>query len=349
MPNRREVLACAVGSVLASTMHTAAADPRGRTALGVVIHSYPLRSRLDREVGFSDPERFLDFCADRGAAGIQLPLGVRDAAYASRLRSTAEAKAMYVEGSSRTPKDRADLDRFEAEVKTAKACGGSVIRTVMLGGRRYEVFRSADDYRTFEKAAVRSLELAAPVAEKHGVRLAVENHKDFRSGEMADLFKRLSSEWIGICLDTGNNIALLEDPLDTARLLAPWAIACHLKDMGLEEAPEGFLLSEVPLGAGYLDLKGIIGTLKKANPRLRFSLEMITRDPLRIPCLEPRYWATLESIPAPELARTLATVRRNAGKNPLPRVSRLPVDEQRKLEDNNVRQSLAYARTNLGL
>ena len=38
-------------------------------------------------------------------------------------------------------------------------------------------------------------------------------------------------------------------------------------------------MSEVPLGEGMLDLPKIMSALLKGNPNLKFSLEMMTRDP----------------------------------------------------------------------
>ena len=113
----------------------------------------------------------------------------------------------------------------------------------------------------------------------------------------AELMRRLGSEHIGVCVDTGNNIALLDDPLETVTTLAPWAFSCHLKDMGVAECPDGFLLSEVPLGEGLLDLGRIVKVLREGRPKLRFNLEMITRDPLLIPCLQDGYWATFGGVP----------------------------------------------------
>ncbi|HKA06945.1 MAG TPA: hypothetical protein VKD71_06775, partial [Gemmataceae bacterium] len=81
----------------------------------------------------------------------------------------------------------------------------------------------------------------------------------------------------------------------------------------------------------------------------RFSLEMITRDPLRIPCLTDDYWATLEKVPGRELARALAMVQKHAAKEPLPRISKLKEAEQLAAEDRNVRRSLEYGRAKLGL
>ena len=155
--------------------------------------------------------------------------------------------------------------------------------------------------------------------------------------------KQLSDEHVGICLDTGNNIALLDEPLATAKALAPWTFTVHLKDMGVEESKEGFLLAEVPLGRGLLDLKGIVAAVRKANQNARFNLEMITRDPLSIPCLTEKYWATLEKVPGRDLARMLAWVRSGAKKEPLPRITKLAVEEQVKAEDRHVRESFDYA------
>ncbi|HKB02914.1 MAG TPA: sugar phosphate isomerase/epimerase family protein [Gemmataceae bacterium] len=342
MTDRRAFLAAA----LACVPRTVAADPpKTRGSFGIVIHSYPIRSR---EKAFADPLKFLEFCRERGADGIQLPLG-KDPEAARKLRDAADRHGMYVEGSVRPPKDQADLNRFETEIKTAREAGATVVRTVMLGGRRYEVFRTAKEYAAFAEQAVASLRLAEPVMARHKVTLAVENHKDYRTDELVDVMKGLSSEYVGVCVDTGNSIALLERPTETAELLAPWARACHLKDMGVEGSPDGFLLSEVPLGEGFLDLRRIVDVLRKGRPAMRFSLEMITRDPLRIPCLTDGYWATMEKVPGLDLARLLALVNKHAGKDPLPRISKLSAADQLAAEDRNVRRSLEYGRARLDL
>src|SRR5262249_53709299 len=154
--------------------------------------------------------------------------------------------------------------------------------------------------------------------------------------------------YVGACVDTGNNIALLEDPLEVVETLAPRAYSVHLKDMAVAEYEEGFLLAEVPLGDGFLDLKKVVGTLRQAQPAVRFNLEMITRDPLKVPCLTPKYWATFESLPGRHLARTLALVRKHAARS-LPKLSGLAKEQQLAVEEDNVRKCLAYARKHLEL
>ncbi len=173
----------------------------------------------------------------------------------------------------------------------------------MLSGRRYETFTTADAFRRFAESSEHALKLAAKAAANLDILLAVENHKDWRADELLAILKRVGNDHVGICLDTGNSIALLEDPMDVIEALAPRSFTIHFKDMGVEEYREGFLLSEVPLGTGILDLPRAVRILRAARPEIRFNVEMITRDPLRVPCLARRYWTTLPDLPGRHLAR----------------------------------------------
>jgi sugar phosphate isomerase/epimerase len=254
---------------------------------------------------------------------------------------------MDLEGIVRLPRDRDDLERFTAEVQSAVLAGATVLRTAMLMGRRYETFATAAAFRAFGEAAQKSLALAEPVVARAGVHLAVENHKDWRADELVAILKKFSSAHVGACVDTGNSIALLEDPYEVVEALAPWAVTTHLKDMAVQEYDRGFLLAEVPLGEGFLDLRRIVRTLRAARPAIRLNLEMITRDPLEVPCLTERYWATFESLPGRHLARSLTMVRNHAAKRSLARISGLSLAAQLQAEDDNVRRSFAFARAEL--
>jgi sugar phosphate isomerase/epimerase len=334
-PTRREFLAaCAAAAACAADV--------ARIGMGIVIHSYGRRG-ADKESHFDDPLTFLDYCHALGAGGVQTSLGNRDEAYTAKLRARAEEHKMYLEGSVRLPRDKADVERFTGEVRTAKACGATVVRTVQINGRRYEMFDSAAAFRKAMEQARQSLLLAKPVVERHGVKLAIENHKDLEAKALVELLKAIDSPSVGACVDTGNSLALLEPPLETAETLVPYAFSMHLKDIGVEEYADGFLMAEVPLGTGFLDLARIVETLRKAKPAPRLNLEMITRDPLKVPCLTDKYWATMGHVSGRRLAEALALVRKHAAKKPLPRVSGLTRQEQVKREDDNVRESLRFA------
>jgi sugar phosphate isomerase/epimerase len=326
--------------------------PPPRVKMGLVIHSFWVRSGRPLAPDYpplSDPLDFIAAAAKFGAAGIQIGIGVRDADYVQRLRNSLERHQMYLEGAAALPKTAADVARFDGELHTARAAGVNVVRTVCMNGRRYETYDSAEQFRAFADQSWQALQLAEPVAAKYKLRLAVENHKDWRVDEMLGWLKRLSSEHVGVCLDTGNSIALLEEPHEVVEAYAPWTFTTHLKDMGVAEYEDGFLLSEVPLGQGFLDLPRVIGVLQKAQPEVRLNLEMITRDPLRVPCLTKKYWATLGQVAGSVLAEALARVRRHKPAHALPIVSTLDQRDQLDAEAANVTASLTYAKKSLRL
>jgi hypothetical protein len=112
---------------------------------------------------------------------------------------------------------------------------------------------------------------------------------------------------------------------------------------------DGFLLSEVLPGDGYLDLPRVIGMIQQARPKTRFTLEMITRDPLKVPCLGDKYWASFPDRNGIYLARTLRFVNAHKSSKPLPQVSQLTHEEQMRAEAQNVVACLRYAHENLAL
>jgi sugar phosphate isomerase/epimerase len=353
---RRAMLAACAGAVPALAGRWASAmapDGDQGKALGVVIHSYSIRTMADRGKSgsdrFSDPLKFLEFCHERGASGIQVGLGALSGDEWFELLRKSEEYGMYVEANVTLPRNPIQKPQFEDQLISALRCRVVVLRAVMLGGRRYETFKTADAYRRFAADAEESLAIAWDVLKGGFFRLAIENHKDFRADDLIAILKRINSDRIGVCLDLGNNIALLEDPMETVEKLAPWAFSVHLKDMAVREYEQGFLLSEVPLGRGFLDLPRMVRTIRQARPDIHFNLEMITRDPLKVPCLTDGYWATFDDLSGRHLARTLAMVRAHAAKEPLPTVSDLPQEDRLKVEDDNVRRCIAYAREHLDL
>ncbi len=291
-----------------------------------------------------DALEFLTRCHDLGAAGIQTPLR----GDLRQLRSRAEQFSMYIEGMVPLPAN-GDTSAFEKSIQDAKDAGAVCVRAGALSGRRYETFASLADWRKFVSDSQRNIAAAVPILEKHKMPLALENHKDWTADELAALMKSHSSEYLGVCLDFGNNISLLDHPMNVVELLAPFSIATHVKDMGVEWYDDGFLLSEMVLGQGFLDLPRMLSLVRSARPSTRFSLEMITRDPLQIPCLTDKYWTTFPERNGVFLARTMQLVQKHKSAKPLPRISGLSPDAQLQAEQENVRASLAYAHKTLGL
>ena len=321
--------------------------------MGVVVHSYGNRwnSKVESKnyPGFTNAIDLLEHCHSIGAGGIQVVVRDWTLEFAKKVRDRREKLGLYIEGSIATPKNSEEVSKFEQDVISAKEAGATVLRTVCSSGRRYEAYHSPEAFREATKNALISLQLAEPILRKHKMKLAVENHKDWRAKELVNIIKEINSEWVGVTLDFGNSIALMENPMEVIQSLAPYLLTTHVKDMGVDEYADGFLLSEVPLGEGILDLAKIFAICTQHNPDTTFNLEMITRDPLEIPCLNENYWATFEGVPGAELAQTLRMVRQNKFKSGLPRVSQLSPEARLAAEEQNILASFAYSKGKLGL
>jgi 3-oxoisoapionate decarboxylase len=346
-------LAASAPAFLAAAAPPQATSQQGASRMGIAATAVAQRMRQQRGAGGtgtgSSPLELLEYCRSIGAGGIQTGLSSLNGNDARQLRRKAEEYGMYVEASLGLPRGDSDLPKFQEAVQTARNAGATVIRCAMLSGRRYETLQSAEAFQTFSTQSWNSLTLAEPIIRKNRMKLAIENHKDRRIDEILSLLKRISSEFIGVTVDTGNNIALLEDPIKTVEALAPHACSVHLKDMGVKAYDDGFLLSEVVFGEGFLDLGRIVSILRQAQPSVRFSLEMITRDPLQVPCLTEGYWPTFANLPGRDLASMIRTVRSQQKPDPLPTVDHLSPEERVQVEEDNNRKCLAFARDHLNL
>jgi len=322
-------------------------------AMGIVVHSYASRwnSKIESKKypGFVNAIDLLEHSHEIGAGGIQVVIKDWTLDFGKKVRERREKLGMYLEGSLGVPSKPEDVVKFEQEVIAAKEAGAQIIRTVCTSGRRYEVYHSPTDFDDARKKALTSIQLAEPILKKHKVKLAVENHKDWRAKELVEIMKQVDSEWVGVTLDFGNSIALMEDPMEVITTLAPYLMTTHVKDMGLDEYEDGILLSEVPLGKGILDLPKIFSICNQHNSKTTYNLEMITRDPLQVPCLKDDYWATFGSVGGTELARTLRMSRQHKFEPSLPRVSQLTGEEKLAAEEQNIIECLDYSKKTIGL
>jgi sugar phosphate isomerase/epimerase len=361
--SRRQMLAMA-GTVPAWSMFNSSAPAEGTSReagrssaslenpprMGGTPTAFALRSRAAHSSG--KPFDIVAHCHEIGLAGVQTNPASMEREAIREFRQRLEGWGMHLICDPRLPSQASDAGAFEAQVKAFKEAGAVALHAAMTG-RRYEDFDSVEAFRRMFERCRKSVELAEPILRKHQMKLGIENHKGWRSAEQTAWLKNLGSEWVGVCLDFGNNVALCEDPMDTVRALAPYTFFAHIKDVAVEEYKEGFLISEVPFGEGLLDLAQIVAILRKTDPNMIFDLEMITRDPLQVPVLSPRYWLTFDDayspLPGRDLAKVLMLLRNNPPKVPLPRTGGLNPDAQVKAEDDYNMKCIEYARRNLSL
>ncbi|MCC6859114.1 MAG: sugar phosphate isomerase/epimerase [Bryobacterales bacterium] len=173
-----------------------------------------------------------------------------------------------LEGGTNPEAFRDMLDNFER----AARIGARVMRVVGSSLR----FRKQPHEPQIDRL-VRLFRETVRTAEACGIRLAVENHIDFTSAEMASLLERVDSPWLGINFDTGNFLRLLDDPVKGMRTLAPRVYATHIKDLKVQRgvpADEWYFFSSTPVGDGLVDNAALFEMLAAVNYRGVLAVEM---------------------------------------------------------------------------
>jgi sugar phosphate isomerase/epimerase len=350
MTTRRDVMLGGAALAAASTMPAWAAD-RPKSSLGIAqtaLGHYFRKQRGDAPGarGPADPIATVDYVRSLGAGGLQMVIPLDTDV--KKLRARLEHHKMFFEGDIRLiDKPGDDTAAFEKGLRLYKELGAPCVRTVCFVGRRYETFSTLQQYRDWKANALAVLDVCVPIADKVGIPLAMENHKDRVVDEELEVLKKYSSVNFGALVDFGNNISMCDDPMDVIVKLAPYVKSCHMKNMAVQNYTDGFLLSEVLFEDGFMDIPAMWAILKKSNPKLQPMHELITRDPLKVPVLTDKYWVTWTDRSGKYLADTIRLVNANASKKPLPMISTLPPEAQFQAEESNNIRCFDWARTAL--
>ncbi len=341
MINRRDFLRSA--SMLAALPFIKPAS-----TYGIAYTSFLLLLRQRRASSRSfDAAEMIETCRDLGAGGFQIDvaqLTSGDPGYLKKIRATAGFIELSV--SARVLEDEAGFEKVAA---TAEALGVTRLRVACLSGRRYENFDDISSWRAFADRWKKAMRTAEPLLRKHKLLVGIENHKDWTADELAEILNGIGSPYLGVCLDFGNNMALLEDPLETTEKLAPFVVTTHLKDMAVRRYESGFELSEVPLGRGILPLSQMVAMLRRHRSDVKFCLEMITRDPLKVPYKTDKYWITYDRQDEERVARFERTILNRSSNQPLPHITGRSEEDSLKVEMQNVIECSRYAINELKL
>jgi len=161
--------------------------------------------------------------------------------------------------------DHQPTDRFEAFCR--EVCEPLGIRVVGTCSTHHRWRKDPPLAEQLERlgAALRRL---CPVAADHGVVLAIENHADYRAGDILRVLELVDSPALRVQLDTGNPFAVAEEPVDAARLLAPYCVSTHIKDLTIAPLTDGEWVKILgcALGDGDVDLRAIAGILASKAP-----------------------------------------------------------------------------------
>lgn len=164
-----------------------------------------------------------------------------------------------------------------------------------------------------------------------GVKLAVENHGgDLQAREMKGMIEEVGTEVMGVCLDSGNPVWMLEDPHMTLEMLVPYAETCHVRDSAVWKVPEGIAVRWVDMGEGNVDIDGWIRKFIEAKPGLPIILENLVSGNPRVHAIyDPTFWENWRRMPAWEFSRFLTIAERGTPKPATPRPAGKTAAQQR--------------------
>jgi sugar phosphate isomerase/epimerase len=215
---------------------------------------------------------------------------------------------------------------------------------MLLRPEKIPTLAAWDEHLARCEARLREL---APIAQRLGITIGIENHLDFTIEELYHLVKKIDSPQIGVLYDVGNGIGTLDDPVEAAELLAPYTVATHYKDFAIEEVTRGFRFTMVPLGCGSLRLPEITARLApRVRPEAGFSIEMMNGQQFEVKWLEDRFWVPYRDKTARQVAATLRHIRGKAIDiaqcQPEQEIDALPHEAHVKLEFDRVQRCIAH-------
>ena len=163
------------------------------------------------------------------------------------------------------------------DVKVAKFCTYPMI---------HNRFRNDPPLREQLDLIIKNTKPIAKAAEAAGIVLAMENHLDYRASEVVEVIDAINSPNFQFLFDMGNTTVVIEDPVEAAKVAAPYTVLCHLKDVRiLPWTPAALYVAAIfaaPLGRGNVDIVKICEILqeKAPNPQnLTLSLENMPIPP----------------------------------------------------------------------
>ncbi|MGN6484241.1 MAG: sugar phosphate isomerase/epimerase family protein [Thermomicrobiales bacterium] len=146
-------------------------------------------------------------------------------------------------------------DAFQEFADAAVQLG---VKAIGIGGMPFSVNRFVDD-PPFERQMEMIRDGIRPwveIAEASGLKLAYENHADYRVTDLMDhVVGPIGSPALGIKLDTGNCPLVIEDAVAAAEACVEVCYATHFKEMFISPVtPDGGKIVGAPLGRGHLCL-----------------------------------------------------------------------------------------------
>ncbi len=201
-----------------------------------------------------------------GAIGADTPENLR------RIRQKLQEKNMYVEIDTRGT----DYHHLYHLLDIAESLGAERVRTFIMGcASSYSISNLGGSYNHEDMhKGIEDIKKIVPELERRRIYLAVENHELETAEEMNKIIEMIGSPWVGFLYDPGNFLNAWQDPVEAARITAPYMFGTHMKDNIIHMHDEEPVVTGVPFGKGTVDLKEIIRVLVKNTTLQRMNVEI---------------------------------------------------------------------------
>ena len=343
--NRRTFVSTAVAGL--GLPQVAAAQP-APVRLGIDLFSI-------RSQGWS-PIEYLDYAAKQQAKVVHFSeirfIGSLETENLKRVRRRAEELGIEVEIGMRSICPTSKM--FDAKAGTADEQLARLIDAGATVGSKLvrAVLGSADDRKPGPlskhiEAMVAVLRRARSKAMDANIKIAIENHAgDMQSHQLKTLIEESGKDFVGACLDSGNPLWTLEDPMVALETLYPYVLTSHIRDSAVWRVPEGAAVAWVRMGEGNVRIDEYVRQYVARCPGKALSLEVIVTGPRVYAFKDPAFWDAYRDVPAWEFQKFLELADKGTPKLAPPRVDP-EASKRREVEDLEV--SLAYTKKLLGI
>ena len=293
--NRREFVALAAAAPLAA-MSTSTPPVK----LGIDIFS--LRSQ--NWTAF----QYLDYCAAQKVQVVHFSeirfLGSLEPSHLEKVRERAHELGLQLEIGMKSICPTSKM--FDAAQGTAEQQLTKMIDSARIIGSKIVrcVLGSADDRKPGPIEArmsdtVAVLHNVRTKAMDAGIKIAIENHAgDMQALELKSLVEQGGSDFVGVCLDSGNPLWTMEDPHDVLDILHPYALTSHVRDSAVWNVPQGAAVTWVQMGRGNVNIDSYVRKYIELCPGKAVSMESILLGPKVLPFRDNSFWDQYRNMPA---------------------------------------------------
>ncbi|MCF1741391.1 sugar phosphate isomerase/epimerase family protein [Paradevosia shaoguanensis] len=128
-----------------------------------------------------------------------------------------------------------------------------------------ERFNESPSWQAQRDAVADLITRCAPLLRERGARLLIKTHEEITTTEIVEMVNKVGSDLLGVAYDPVNVLCRMEDPVEAARRVAPYAAQVHVDDAIVRFQEGGIRRFLAPLGEGELDWDAIFALMPKAN------------------------------------------------------------------------------------